>query len=342
MKKHLCALLALLLLTACNGEAADNTQSQPIPESQSQSESQPEPEPESAEPEIRAFPGLAAIEADFTSIEDAIIAYIGGVAAGDLYGALSACAIHSYGYGYNLPARVDRLQFYQMERDMGPVQFPMYSEVNASIQMGNLASQTKVFAECLTTGNAPDVVPAGMVNGSWTGDGATTGTFDSYFAQMDPGKLQGLKVVEILIPAVISEASEDTAAFLAYNSTQAGADESTQRIVVLDLDGQAAVCSFQLLRYGDNWRIQSHGATLSGMVNTGMAVLLSAEGLESLKAEFVSGGTTGQAGEAQAAAADSQAEPPSSEAEPEAEPAPADSGSSEEAPEEDTSSETGA
>jgi len=50
-----------------------------------------------------------------------------------------------------------------------------------------------------------------------------------------------------------------------------GADELTERVALVMLEGQGYLVGFTLLRYGDGWKVSSQSPPLAGTPSTGVA-----------------------------------------------------------------------
>ena len=66
-------------------------------------------------------------------------------------------------------------------------------------------------------------------------------------------------------------------AVVAESAREFGADEQTDRVALLDFEGEAFAIGFTLLRYGDGWKVSSQASVLSGLPTWGAAQPMSAK-----------------------------------------------------------------
>jgi hypothetical protein len=91
-----------------------------------------------------------------------------------------------------------------------------------------------------------------------------------YAAELDLSKLAQLKVVKIGTPSVLSnQKARDNEA---SNAHVYGADEATERLVLLNFGADDYGIGITLFRYGDNWKVVSQSSPLAGTTSTGGAV----------------------------------------------------------------------
>lgn len=282
MKQVCCILLALCMLPAFSGCA----ETEPSTETGAAGIAASEAAAETEEAEKDA---QAGVELGYSTVEAAVDAYITGVGEGDLEKALSACAVESYGKGCDIRSYTDELGYYDLSANPAPTEYEAYAELNTIIQYGRLANQTRVFYEYLSGGG---VQPEGMKGGVWERAEGGSDDLDDYFKRIDPANLSGLSVAEVLAPSVIRDGDEEVSQALELDARAAGAQEATQVVVLLELEGRKAVCSFQMLRYGDQWKIYSHGAPSVKMVDTGAAAFISDEELEEFRSVILEGGAS--------------------------------------------------
>lgn len=281
VKKYLCVVLASVFLVACAGEPTPPPSDVEIA---SASGSQPESRTQEVLPAQQPFPALP--EEAYATPEAAITAYIEGIAAADLGKAFAACATQSYGEGYDVREWVALMQHYRVGSDLGPSDYDLYGDLNAMMQLGMLAGQTKVFVECLTAGSKSQEAATLQAKGGWSGEESPGESMEAYFGWMNPDGLQ-LAVEEIITPPILDPATAEVTDVLDRNAKLAGAEESTQRVVILNLGDQRAICGFQLLRYGDDWKIASHGSPLLNIVSTGYTLLVTPEEVGQFKQEVL-------------------------------------------------------
>ena len=90
-------------------------------------------------------------------------------------------------------------------------------------------------------------------------------------ANFDPSRLAGLTVVDGRYPNAKFEHDARNVANGAAVATIYGADELTERLALISLDGKLYEVGFTLLRYGDDWRISSQTSALGNTAAVGTA-----------------------------------------------------------------------
>jgi hypothetical protein len=194
--------------------------------------------------------------------EDAIRAYLAGVAAADVTRVLDASAVDQMSSGFQFDLQVDRLQAMQLTQSLAPATDPFYVGVNQAVQRSWLLGQVRNLAYSLLSTEAIDgniIVPA------------DTARAEAFAASVDPSRLSGLTVQDIRFP---NAALEHDARYLANAATLAGiygADEMTERLALVSLDGTSYTIGFTLLHYGDDWRVSSQSSALAGTSALGTA-----------------------------------------------------------------------
>ncbi len=187
-----------------------------------------------------ASPGLA-------TPEDAIRGYLAGVATADVIRILGVAAIEEMSSGFHVDLQTDRLQAMQVTRSLAPATSTFYVGLNQAIQTSWLLGQVRNLAYSLLSTESIDgtlIVPADKARA------------DAFAAQVDVTRLANLTVEDIRFP---NATLQDDARYLANAAALASiydADEMTERLALVSLDGRQYAIGFTLLRYGNDWKVE--------------------------------------------------------------------------------------
>lgn len=198
----------------------------------------------------------------FTTPEEAIRHYMAGVAAADLTMILESTAIDQMSDGYRFDLATDRLGALVLHGSLAPADHPFYREVNRALRSQAIASQALMLVYSLLWSQQVDdspIVPADQARA------------DAFIAQVDPSRLRGLAVVDIGFPNPDLEEDELYLRNATRKAAVFGADESTERFVLVSFEGGLFVAGFTLLRYGSDWRVASQDSPLQGTSPLGTA-----------------------------------------------------------------------
>ncbi len=210
---------------------------------------------------ITATAPIQASQASFKTPEDAVTAYLEGVAQGDLSKILQACAINEMSENFKFDLYIDRLRAFLPFQAPAPSSYPFYVELNKAQLSAQITGQVRILAYSLLSSVKLDGMTVLMDI-----DQAT-----AFMKAVDPKQLAGLAVNQIGLPsksAMSSTRYQDNAAKLAHVY---GADESTERVALFSFGQDYYYVGFSLLRYGDNWKISSQTSPLANVPSTGQA-----------------------------------------------------------------------
>ena len=220
--------------------------------------------PTTAAPGETARPALA-----FATPEDAIRAYMAGIAAGDLNAALAASAIEEPAKALDFEAYLDRVAIYTPDMNIAPGQYPFFSAVNAAENAAAICRSAEMMvygligsesvSTAVTIAPPPDRVGA-------------------FVASVDPAKVADLRLRSIGTPI-------DGTRMDRSSGTLVGASDVAERLALFATHGRAFYVRFNLLRYPSGWKVwQQIAGDMSGLSPTATT--------EAGFAALVSGGTT--------------------------------------------------
>ncbi len=204
-----------------------------------------DPSPQSSD--VGASPAAGAPgTATFATPDDAVRRYLEGVAAGDVAMILEASAIDGMSTGFHFSDSVDRLQAMLLTSSLAPTEYPLFAGMDRAFVSAQILSQARILVYSLLSTEILDgtpIVPADKARA------------DAFVAQVDPSRLAGLTLVDSRYPSAKWEHDPLNVKNEAKQAAIYGADESTERLVLVYLDGKLYEVGFTLMRYGDDWRI---------------------------------------------------------------------------------------
>lgn len=199
--------------------------------------------------------GMAfAAGAHYKTPEEAITAYINGVARHDFDAVMSTTSIDQESKNLDFTAFVLRLGTFAPAVNM-PSSDPFFVAVNKSLGQAILARQIQFLVYGLMTQN--DVIHGLMVR-------MTAEQLNDFINVVQARRLEGLKIVKFGIPNPEMFNSVNTQANWARIAKIYAADAHTERLVLLSFEGLYFIAGFALNRYGDNWAISSQTSGLAG------------------------------------------------------------------------------
>jgi hypothetical protein len=194
--------------------------------------------------------------------EDAVRAYLAGVAAGDVDAILAASAVDAMSSGFRTDAYVDRLRMYDFLNAPAPAEHPFFVETNRVRLAARIMGQVQMLAYSLLTDETLDGPPIVITDQTWA---------EAFVAAADPARLADLTVLDVAFPAPDLEQDQGLLDAMARSAAVYGADEQTERLATLAFEGGMYELGFTLLRYGDSWRVSSQTSPLAGTSAFGTA-----------------------------------------------------------------------
>lgn len=218
-----------------------------------------------------ALGGVPALAQDTSSglatPDDAVRAYLQGVADADAAQILAASAVDQMATGVDFTAYIDRLQAWTLFAP-APATHPLLTDFNLAQHQGLLLGQAKMLIYGLLTDLELDGSTIAPVDAAWA---------DALVAQLDLTRLAGIEVGDIAFPLPDMAQNERMLASAAKQAAIWGADELTERMAQISLEGRDWLVGFTLLRYGDEWRVSSQSSPLGGTTSMGTPTALDTE-----------------------------------------------------------------
>ncbi len=221
-----------------------------------------------APPSVAGAPAStsAAIPAaTYATPEDAVTAYLTGVARADPAAILAASAVDEMSAAFQFGLYVDRLKVMMLTQSMAPATDPFYIQINRSWETTQILTRVRNLAYSLLSTEKVDgsVIVADKAKA------------DAFAAQVDPKGLAGLTVKEVRFPRA---SMKNNARLLGNEAALAkvyGADEATERVALIALGQNTYAVGFTLLRYGTSWKVSDQSSALAGSDPLGTAKAIS-------------------------------------------------------------------
>ena len=175
--------------------------------------------------------------------EATIERFVSALANADVEGVLKAWAIDEAASGFDFTKRAEVARYFLPLTDLSPNTSPMYTEINRQIMRGYALNTVRMMTYSLLT-DVP-LEPNGIAK--W--DAAKAAEFA---ASADPARLRGLKMLDsktVREPARYHERQVESTAKVF------GAEDVTERVTLIELDGKTYAFGATLLRYRGEWKI---------------------------------------------------------------------------------------
>jgi len=197
--------------------------------------------------------------ASFNTPEETITFFMEAFARGDVSTLLQACAVDEMSENFRFDLYVDRLRALHPQAP-APSDYPFYAELNKAQFASQILFQVRFLAYGLLT-TEQDLLDARVVI---IDQDETTAFTTNFIGEVDPARLAQLQVMRIGVPNPDSFYNERNVENWSRTAQMYGADEFTERVVLLLFEGEYYFSGFQLLRYGDDWKISGAASNLGG------------------------------------------------------------------------------
>jgi hypothetical protein len=200
-------------------------------------------------------PGQAG-SVGFKTPEQAITAFLQGVAQGDIQKTLQACAVNEMSEKFRFDLYTERMgNLFLPAQALSPSDHPFYVELNKMQLSAQIANQVKIIAYSLLSSE--------KVTGSAGIYKMDAERITNFMKDVDPKRLSSLAFQKTGLP---DKAGMSSANYLESASKTAaiyGAGESTERVALFSFEQGYYYMGFTLLRYGENWKISSPTSALA-------------------------------------------------------------------------------
>lgn len=202
----------------------------------------------------------------FNSPEEAITHYLNGVIQNDPAIILEASAVTEMGEGFNFEHSVERfggLLPLASSASLLPAEHAYYAELNKAHLASQLLSQARNFSLGLLIGdnvNAPFMAQP------------TPEQLARIISDLNPELLSTISPKMISLPNAEIMSTPRYLENAASTATTYGADESTERVVLFSFEDADYYTGFQLLRYGDSWKISRQSSPLGNTEPSGVPI----------------------------------------------------------------------
>jgi len=192
---------------------------------------------------------LAAPRPRFASPEAAVHHFVEHLAADDIDGAMQAFQIDDIFAAFDAAANV--------RSDHGAALSDHRIMVGAAkiSVTAKFARDTRQFVYGLLLA-APE---------AYTLTTASDESVQRFIGDVDPARLQAVRIMRIDQPAPSAMNSAEGVALAKSRAARQGAEDSTERIALFQLDGMYYAAGFSLLKAGDTWRISDFESVYAGI-----------------------------------------------------------------------------
>lgn len=197
-------------------------------------------------------------DVSFKTPEEAVTFYMQAVAQGDVSKIMQACAIDEMSENFRFDLYTDRIKAL-MPQSPAPSDYPFYAEMNKAQFSWQILFQAKNLAYGFLTPQQELLDGRPVLNM----DSEATASFMN---EVNPERLAQLEVAKIGLPHPEIAHTERSQEYWNIHAQIYGADELTERVVLLRFEGDYYYVGFALLRYGENWKI-SNAASAMGSTN---------------------------------------------------------------------------
>jgi hypothetical protein len=221
-----------------------------------------------AEPDTDVPMAAASRSSTLSTPEDAVQEYLAGVAAADVERIIAATAVDEVSAGLRFDLFTERISAFAPNAGYAPSEYPFFAEMTRASQASQILSQVRMLAYSLLseTPIGPQVIPGDDLHPDplhWA---------QEFVRQVDPSRLAGITLVDIIQPDPERAESEMVRSLYAKQATPLGADEATERLAIFSFEGETYAVGFTLLRYGDEWRVNYQSSPLGGTDPIGIAM----------------------------------------------------------------------
>ena len=127
----------------------------------------------------------------FLTPEDAVRAYLAGVATASTTSILEASAIAEVAAGYRFDLMAQRLGAFSFPTDLAPAEYPFFADVDQARQTARILGQVQLLAYSLLSGEPIDDKPVVPVDKAHV---------EAFERSVDPARLSGLSVMDVRFP----------------------------------------------------------------------------------------------------------------------------------------------
>jgi len=192
--------------------------------------------------------------------EGAVRVYLDGLRQRDLDALTAVSSAEAMAENVDFEAYIERLGAWQPFQAPAPATDPLLIDLNRIQHVQQLLGQTRLLIYGLLTDARLDGAVVAPADAAWA---------TSFTRQLDLERLADLQVGPIVPPDPELMAGERYRELTARQAAIYGADELTERVAAVSLEGRDWLVGFTLLRYGDEWSVSSQTSAIGGLPPTG-------------------------------------------------------------------------
>lgn len=192
--------------------------------------------------------------------EGAVRIYLDAFKARDLGTLMDVSAANPVAEQVDFVAYVERIRAWLPFQAPAPATDPFLVDLNRVQQLSQLLGQTRMLTYGLLTDVQLDGSAVTPVDAAWA---------EAFIDQLDLGRLDGLEIGEIALPDPEIMGSDRYRELTAKQAAVYGADEMTERVAVVSLEGRDWLVGFTLMRFGEAWHVAQQSSAIAGLPPTG-------------------------------------------------------------------------
>lgn len=201
-------------------------------------------------------------EVNFTQVDDVVSTFVQGLKNQDLEMILSVSAVNEMAEGFDFVQYCQRLNAVNLLVWKAPSTSSFYKQINRLDFTAALARQVRNLAYSLVSDeeiSGQTVMPTGE------------GFFEKVQRGLDPSALSGLTLIRSDFPRKSIEKTDRYLKLAVDQARPFGAQESTERLVLVERSGITYVFGLHFLKYGKYWKIDVLCSYLGSLPATGTA-----------------------------------------------------------------------
>ena len=172
-------------------------------------------------------------------------AFVEGAKSLDLKTMMGCFAIDDYVRNYDFAYVVNQIEWINLQSQLLPGKYQIYQDLNEYTRTLKVVDQIAAFVFYLATGGDESLkTPHKIVSPDEVGD---------FIAKSDPSPIRNMKLRDIRYP-VSKKDNETVLKLFAYQAKMEGAQDATERVALIEMNGVTYVIPFRFLKYASNWK----------------------------------------------------------------------------------------
>jgi hypothetical protein len=213
--------------------------------------------------------GPVAAASPLATPEKVSAAYIDALVAQDTELMRALSAVDNVAEEFDFERYSERLLVMMPLIGLQPSSYPLTRELNRAASWHQLLRSATLFTYSLLTDEEIDGGTILLNDGE---GGLDQERLDAFVRDVNPERLAGLQVLAIAAPMPDVMASERYQTNSETIARTYGADEQTERVLLVQLGDATYMTGFTLLRFGSEWKVHTQTSAIAGLPSTSIAV----------------------------------------------------------------------